>query len=89
MTTGWFNGYDRRDDLDADTRCDCGDDDPFDNNWCERETAEAEAAYQRDIDDAERAALTPDQHALYNEAISCGASHNDAMEAALTNGYSS
>lgn len=33
--------------------------------------------------------LTGDQQALYNEAVSCGATHDDAMEAAMTNGYTS
>jgi hypothetical protein len=33
------------------------------------------------------AALSGPQKSLYDEAVSCGATHNDAMEAALTDGY--
>lgn len=36
---------------------------------------------------AEFTALTEEQKDLYFEALDCGATHNDAMEAALTNGY--
>lgn len=36
---------------------------------------------------AEYAALTAEQRAAYDEAVACGATHNDAMEAAHTNGY--
>jgi len=38
---------------------------------------------------AEIAALSDEQRAYFDEAQRCGASHDDAMEAALSNGYSS
>lgn len=37
--------------------------------------------------DKERQALTPGQRSIYYEAVDCGATHDDAMEAAHTNGY--